>query len=438
VTGALAGTAATLVEHALDAAESASADVLLTARLHVADAVCCAAGGAVGPLGELMVLAARADSPTGPSLPESVDLLATLIHVDEFDALHEESATCPALCVAVAVHLGLRLGSTVDQVLRAVVAGYEATVAAATAGDAPGMYARGLWPSSLFAKLGSAVTAGYLMGLDRQACAHAVAIAATSGCAQLPPDITDGHYTSAGTAARLGLEAARQAALGLVGSLRIFDDGAYPLDATTLTPAGPPAIVSTALKPYPCARPLHAVAEATRGVVEHAGLQPGDIRSITVAVPAPLRRFLNQEAQPETVGGRKCSVTYVTRAAVSGCADDCRTYWRALDLPDVPVSLVAGGAPIDDLYPRSWGARVVVDAGAATYTELVTVPLGAETRPLGRAQLYNKWEGLLKAVSPGESLESWTGPLLSADGGEPFTRRLVPRGAGVGDRDVLV
>jgi 2-methylcitrate dehydratase PrpD len=438
VTGAFAGTAATLVERALGAADSASSDVLLTARLHVADALCCAAGGAAGPLGELMVRAAGEDRPAGLSLAESVDLLATLIHVDEFDPLHEESATCPALCVAVAVHLGLRLGSTVDKVLRAVVAGYEATVSGALAGDAPGMYARGLWPSSLFAKLGSAVSAGYLLGLDRQACTHAVAMAATSGCGQLPPDITDGHYTSAGTAARLGLEAARHAAQGLVGSLRIFDEGAYRLDVSALMTAAPPAIMSTALKPYPCARPLHAVAEATRNVVARAGLQPGDVRSITVAVPAPLRRFLNQEAQPETVGGRKCSVTYVTRAAVSGRADDATTYWRPQELPDVPVSLVPGGAAIDDLYPRSWGARVVVDAGATSYTELVTVPPGAATRPLDRAQLDGKWAGLLNAVSPGTQLDSWTGPLLSADEGEPFTQALVPQGAGVTNGDLLV
>jgi hypothetical protein len=80
----------------------------------------------------------------------------------------------------------------------------------------------------------------------------------------------------------------------------------------------------------------------------------------------------------------------------------------------------------------------VVDAGATSYTELVTVPPGAATRPLDRAQLDGKWAGLLNAVSPGTQLDSWTGPLLSADEGEPFTQALVPQGAGVTNGDLLV
>lgn len=362
------------------AATAAGAPELAAARRHLIDALACAACGAESTLGAAI---ARALPPEGPGA--EAGLLGCWMHLDEFDALHDRSATCPALS-AVPV-IGLGAGHSLDEVLRAVVAGYEVTVAAAAAADAPSYYGRGVWPSGLFAKLGAAATAGVLLGLDDDRTAHALAVAASSGWTVLG-EITDAHATTAGTATRLGTEAALLAGEGVRGPLGVLDTGALALDPDAIGPAA--AVLHTALKAYPFARPLHAVADGVRSLTGASGHE--SVERVSVVVPGQVLAILTEEPTPAGAGARRCSVPFVVRTVLAGRGSDPRAFGDGggSTLPRVPVRLLPREDAVDALYPNSWPARVVVTAGGRDRSLLVPAPAGADGPPTD-AQLAAKW-----------------------------------------------
>lgn len=127
---------------------------------------------------------------------------------------HVGAATTPA-----ALAVGEDLDATGDELILAVVAGYEAA-AALSDGIAPRTTAHGFRASGIYGVFGSAVASSLLLGLGREATRHAVAIAASfaAGLNQTWLAGTQEWQFQLGAAARSGLEAALIAEAGGTGA----------------------------------------------------------------------------------------------------------------------------------------------------------------------------------------------------------------------------
>lgn len=375
------------------AADAADEATLESARHILIDSLACAAGAADTTLGVQLLRDCAAEYPGG----SSASTLANLIHLEEFDCLHDASATAPGILASAAVDVGLRLGSSMEEVLRAVVSGVEVAVQLGTALDAPGMYAGGYWPSSLSVKVGAAAAVARLLDLDEAGTTRAIAIAAITGAAACPRMICEAHYLSSGVAVDLGIRSAYWARSGIRAYESIFDDGPFPVAPSKLEASGSrtPRITEVAFKRYPCARPLHAVIEAVRHLVDGAHIDARDVTAVTVALPSGLLPFVNREIDPSVDALRRTSLDYVVGLALVDRAGDVEAYRGLLvDQQRIPVDLELGDSEVEALYPMQWSARVTIRVGDDVHTVLRGSAADAHTAGRPLTWLTDKWRDL--------------------------------------------
>lgn len=325
-----------------DAVRAGSSDLRHAAALLAADTLACMViGGKHRTVQRLLI---SQDTVFGPEaqFPLAVtaavrhfaDALAvdvTAAHVDEFDAVHPISGTVPG---AVVVPLALRLGARMDlsgpEFLAAIAAGYEVTAAAALAIGGSQLYQRSWWPGSVAGRLGAAMTAARILGLDHERTRQALSLAAVSVGGLLTQDIfADGHYAGLGDAAALGAAAARRAAAGMRASATLFDGPAGR--AFRLEPAvvdRTPLILSGLHKEFPCATPLQAVIRGLGVAGGAAAIRTSS--AVEIAVPAGMLAYLSAERIVDGPPEAAASIAYAVGAVLDGRERDV-TYFRDAD-----------------------------------------------------------------------------------------------------------
>lgn len=383
---------ADLSDRARAAARDADVAVLAEAARHVLDTAACVASGSTHPLAARWVPllpeapggVAALGAPGSWAVGTAVEIDATLAHVDEFDALHGPAAVAPgAVVVPTALHVGRAVGASGADVLRAVVAGYEAVAEASLRFGGPALYAAGWWPTALFGALGAAAATALLLDLDGPATTTALALAtAPLGGLLSADDLGDAHYLLCGRAAAHGVGAARAAAAGLTASATLLDAG--PLGAPRPpSPPGPPHLLGTALKSWPCARPLHTALAALAELGADGAEGP-----VRIALPTAALRFVTAERRPSGPAEAAASAAVAVAGARAGRARDPGWYRD----PGPAADVVLGTDPdLDAAFPARWGA--VVTVGGASRRVLVAP--GDPDRPLSAEALRAKASRLL-------------------------------------------
>ena len=200
--------------------------------------------------------------------------------------------------VATALAMAERTGAGGEDVLTAIVLGYEA---AGRIGEAitPGFRARG-FHGCLVAIFGGAVAAARLLRLDPTQMAQAIAVSATSiGGLMAAANTSIAREYHAGLAAMLGVQAALAAQRGYRAEERILETRlgffeVYGGDRRRRG-AGPSVtrelgrtwdiITDMAIKLVPGGHPYHALAEAAANAAREGNFLPQEIESITVSRP---------------------------------------------------------------------------------------------------------------------------------------------------------
>jgi 2-methylcitrate dehydratase PrpD len=198
--------------------------------------------------------------------------------------------TLPPLCASLA--LGERLGASGSSVLEAYLVGFEVECKVAEAID-PSHYKNGFHSSGTIGTFGAATAAAKLLGLDRVAVEHALAIAA-SMCSGIR--VNFGTMTKplhVGRAAQNGVLAAELAARGFTGGadaldgpwgfFRVFGfDHAF--DASRIIgPLGNPYSIiwpGVSIKPYPCGSLGHPSMDAMLKLVVEHDIKPERVKAI--------------------------------------------------------------------------------------------------------------------------------------------------------------
>jgi 2-methylcitrate dehydratase PrpD len=199
--------------------------------------------------------------------------------------------------VATALAMAERNAASGEEVLAAIVLGYEA---AGRIGEAitPGFRSRG-FHGCLAAIFAGAVAAGRLLRLDPTQLAQAVALSATSiGGLMAAANTSTAREYHAGLAALLGVRAALAARRGYRAEESILETKRGFLEVyggTEASSAGAKVtrdlgqswdiVTDMAVKLLPGGHPYHALAEAAAKAAKEGNIAPQDIESITVSRP---------------------------------------------------------------------------------------------------------------------------------------------------------
>jgi 2-methylcitrate dehydratase PrpD len=328
-----------------------------------------------------------------------------LARLSEIDDIHLASMTTPgAIVVPAALTLAAATPTaTVDDVIAAMLAGYEAMTRLGRAIGGPAALYRGIWPTYFAAPFAVAAVAARLRKLDAGATANALALALTLAT----PGV--GHHNAAtgarwfalGNATCNGLSAALAAEQGFTADLKLIEGRFFP-DVYGITPdtaamtdglGERDALIEVSFKPWCAARQTMAATQALKEIIE-GGVSADSIDAIKIAVLPPHCKMIDHGV---IAGDRASHLTSAQYAlAVAALAPE-RAF--ALSPPDVSPAIrdfmgKIEVAPHESLlaeYPRRWPGRVTVTARGVRHERLVSDIPGDPTRPFDLAHVREKF-----------------------------------------------
>lgn len=337
-----------------------------------------------------------------------------MAHCFEVDDIHQGTTICPGCAVVPAALEAADLNTEVsgDALLAAIAVGYEAAIRTGMGAATASQLAHGWWPTALAGPVGAAVAAGRLLGIDQVRLAHAIGIAGLHAGGLITGGVEgpSGRHLAAGSPAARGLLAARAAAAGWTGPLRLFEDprgySGVPHDPARWADAfgADPQMPETAIKPYACARQLHAAVAALLNVMAEAGTKADDLEEVTCYLPSPCYRITNRPEPPANATAASGSGRYVLAVAalrgellVAEYEPDVMNDARVLSL--MTRIKLAPAEDLDALYPRLWPARVEVTlkGGRRRAVQLESAPGGADA-PIGPELFRAKFDRLVGPV----------------------------------------
>ena len=314
---------------------------------------------------------------------------------------------CGTPLTATALAVAERVGASGQDVLAAIVLGYEA---AGRIGEAiiPRFDHRG-HHGCMGATFGATVAAARLLCLSAGQTAHAIALTATSigGLAKAAATSVAREY-HAGLATLLGIEAAQAAQRGFTAELAILEMergfcrlfGGDDADWTGITrDLGLDWDIRTdmAIKLVPGGHPYHAFGEAAANAAREGDFRPEQIAAIIISRPG--MTALTGPKHPKDLIDMAHSQAYFAAAG----ARDKRFGWEHAkpDKINDPVihaliDKVRLGAPptANDAAYRQGGTVSIETADGRTVTSTVLVPKGAASLGLDWADIAAKYRAL--------------------------------------------
>jgi 2-methylcitrate dehydratase PrpD len=347
----------------------------------------------------------RAEQGAADSVPLDLAIRCALARLSEIDDIHLSSMTTPgAIVIPAALTLAAKVhGSIADDLIAAILAGYEAMTRLGRAVDGPAVLYRGIWPTYLAAPFAVAAVAARLHKLDAGATASALALALTLAAPGVGHHnaATGGRWFALGNAACNGLTAACAAEQGFTADVALVEGRFFP-DVYGITPDAAvltdglgerDALSEVSFKPWCGARQTMAATQALKEIIE-TGISADAIDAIKVDVLPPHHKMIDHGV---TAGDRASHLTSVQYALAVAVLAPERAF--ALSPPNITPALrdfmgKIAVTPDESLladYPRRWSARVTVTAGSTCHGRLVSDVPGDPARPFDRTRVEEKF-----------------------------------------------
>lgn len=220
----------------------------------------------------------------------------TLGHSMDFDPMNTPASLAPSPPVIPASLAAAEMtGASGQQILTAIVAGYDVTCKISQALQPADMYERGFHPTAVAGCFGATAAAGNILGLSVEQMMHAFGIALSEAAGSMQY-LRNGAWTKrfqAGNAGRNGLVAATFAKHGFTGAIDPLE-GRFGLFHAYVPNAQPEKavaglrevweIATTGIKPYPACRLSHAPADLAGAFYEQYGDRNKDVVEVTVGL----------------------------------------------------------------------------------------------------------------------------------------------------------
>ncbi|MFT3660726.1 MAG: MmgE/PrpD family protein [Gordonia sp. (in: high G+C Gram-positive bacteria)] len=337
-------------------------------------------------------------------------------HGFEYDDAHGPSAAHPGSCVIPAAFaIGEELGSTLRDVLTALVAGYEVYTRIGVLA-APDLLARGFHPHAVLSTFGAAAVAAKLRGFDARTTLDALAIALSRASGTTEYSSTGGSIkrVHAGIGTQGGMVAADLAAAGLTGPhgflsgskgfFRTFLQRGPGEDAAAAFDAGKPMEIATVwLKAYCACYCTHAYIDALRPFADRVE----DIAHVRLHLHPAFDVIVgNANANafaPRNIEHVQFSLPAQASFTLLGLGNGYRVHRDYLagevDLDPVrafteKITIIPEQS-LADRYPGKFVADVEVEFGDGTVERVfVEDPIGTDLNPMSEAEQDAKFAEL--------------------------------------------
>ena len=317
---------------------------------------------------------------------------------------------CGTPLTAASLAIAEREGKTGEEILAAIVLGYEA---AGRIGEAvtPGFRNRG-FHGCLIAIFAASVAAARLLGLGPSRMTQAIALSATSvGGLMAAANTSTAREYHAGLATRLGIDAALAAQRNFRGKSRILEcrhgfvetyggiDAAIAGTETTRDLGASWDIVTDmAVKLVPGGHPYHAFAEAAANAAREADIKPQEVESIAVSRPG--MSALTGPLHPTDLIDMAHSPAYFTAAGVAdrsfGWAHATPEKIKDPTIHTLIDKIRVGPPPGEHAERYRQGATVTIrTADGREVTNTVLVPRGAAMLSIDWADIDAKYRTLM-------------------------------------------
>jgi len=405
--------------------EKMSRDVIDAAKLHILDSLGCVFAGSRLEPGRmtynLAVAVSRGNTEStlfGTKLKASyldaIQAMATAAHCGELDDIHGGAATCiGAMVVPALLALAEKHGGTGRRFLEAAVAGYETSARMGLSIEAPQLFARGWWPSTVCGAFGVAAAGAKFLNWPVERAANALGIASlhAGGLLTGGQEGATARHLAFGSAARNGVLALLASEQGLTGPRRALEDPRGFCLTLCAEPnfnmLGNPDkfhLLEVAFKPYPCARQLHAGVEALMKLIGQYSIGADAIRAIELAVPTQNASMVDRAATPTLRAATLGSGQYVMAVtALRGKIDLVSfedEYLHSDQVRHLMAQVTVSANPeLDKHFPKYWSGRVTVTlAEGQVYAEEIIAPKGEVENPMTRLDVEEKFLGLAGPV----------------------------------------
>lgn len=363
------------------------------------------------------------------SAPYAAYANGTFGHSCEYDDAHFDCGH-PGVCVIPsALAMAERLGSTGQELLVAIVAGYQSMVWSQGPVNRRTLDIgwHGMKVGGVF---GAAAAAAKLLRLTPQQTANALAIAGSDSSGTMEYDQSGGEVKRfhAGMASRAGVQAALLAKAGLTGPLTIFEGlrGIHNL-FTEGQPKDPESfwddsfhIMRTMVKLYPMVGTTHAALDALGTVLDRRPANPAEIDRIEIGLVHWAIPHGAAIVHPHDMLSAQFSLAFacalrVLRGRVTitdlmnpACWTDEEIKALASKVDPVAIAVPEGAA---ELCARA----TVYFTNGRSETAFQPAPRGYPTNPPSDADITNKFHSLIERLLPADRAQAVAAMIAEID-----------------------
>ena len=348
-----------------------------------------------------------------PSLRASDAALVngTSIHAFELDDYHQAKLHPGAVVIPAAVAMAEKVGSSGEQLVTAIAAGYEVMIRSSLALNPSAARLRGWHLTGVCGPFGAAAACASLMELNEEQTTWALGLAGTqgSGLWAFNADGTMSKRFHAGRAAQSGVMAAELAALGFTGPTQIYEfhDGGV---LKAFSDASDPApltrdlgtvfhLDSTSIKPYSCCGSTHSYVDAVLELRKRLGSPWDPKRPVRLGMAKVVDVQCGFDYAPSSALNAQMSLRYIDAAALME-GQALPPQFSDAKIADPALTALAGrircdhDPALDKLYPQRFAAWVAAEDKGQWVRVDVLDPLGSPANPVDRKGVIAKFRGI--------------------------------------------
>lgn len=360
-------------------------------------------------------------SPIGPQAEKAFPaarvamLNAAFAHALELDDGHKNAGVhAGAVVIPSALALGQELNKSGEDVLTAIILGYELVYRLAAA-QSPELIDHGFHPSSVCGVIGAMVVAGKLLGLNETQMTSGLGMAALQAAGLMEATISgqQAKCIMLGNAAFMGISCAYIAkediegcATAFEGKTGLFHAMSKELSAQQVTEGlGQRYLISeTYSKFYPTCRHSQPAIEAALNMVANGLTDSEQVERVEVGTYQLAYNLTGQIKEPRNPSEAKFSIAYGVAAAlidhnvsVFHLQESAYTNNKYLSLAGrVQVSV---DSAVNGLYPKKRGAKVkIIMKDGGTFCQECYDLKGSPQNPVDLSQLIAKFKTVANSL----------------------------------------
>ena len=357
----------------------------------------------------------------------------TLAHSLDFDDTHAASSLHPSAPIAPAALAAAEMaGARGEELIPAIVAGYEIQIRLSLALGPTDHYDRGFHPTATCGVFGAAAAAGKIFRLDAEQMesAFGICLSQSAGSMQF---LVDGAWTKrshVGHAAMCGLMSAVYAKQGFKGPKDAFEGRAGFFHAYAPNPEPAKAVaglgedwetMNIAVKPYPSCRYSHAALDALLDLSKANDLGADDIERVEIGLPETGWKIIGDpedvKHNPDSIVAGQFSMAFCAAIALTegGMAwDDYSKHVgnaKTLELCKRVSAIVDAKAEAE--FPKNLSGVVRVKTAKGDFEAFIKVPKGEPDNFLSADELRAKFDGLAGPYLPESRIDELASRLLA-------------------------